>query len=251
MTQAPIGHIHSTENFGTVDGPGIRYVIFVQGCRMRCKFCHNPDTWKMSGGKDYTADELLEMAERYRPYWDEMGGITVSGGEPLLQIPFVTDLFKKAKERGINTCLDTSGQGFSRDPKYLEQFNELMNYTDLVMLDIKLIEPHLHKKLTKLDNEPILDMAKYLNEIHQPMWIRHVLLPGWSDKDEYLDALHDFLTPLTNIEKVEVLPYHTMGKFKWDEMGLHYELEGVEPPTADRVKNAKERLHVEDYPRKK
>lgn len=242
------GHIHSTENFGTVDGPGIRYVIFVQGCRMRCKFCHNPDTWKTSGGKNYTADELLDMAERYRPYWGEEGGITVSGGEPLLQLPFLIDLFKKAKQRGIHTCLDTCGQPFTKKEPFFSHFKELMTYTDLILLDIKHIRDEIHTKLTTCSNTPILEMARYLSDTNQPVWIRHVLLPEWSDHDDDLKALHQFLTTLDNIQKVEVLPYHTMGKFKWEELGIPYELEGIDPPSDERVKNAKRLLHVEDYP---
>lgn len=243
------GKIHSTENFGTVDGPGIRYVIFAQGCHMRCKFCHNPDTWKTTGGKEYTADELLDQAERYRPYWRDGGGITVSGGEPLLQLPFLLDLFKKAKKRGIHTCLDTCGQPFTRKEPFFSMFNELLQYTDLILLDIKHIDPTVHLDLTRCSNEPILEMATYLSEVNQPVWIRHVLLPQWSDNDDALDRLHTFLTTLNNIEKVEILPYHTMGKFKWDELGLTYELDGIEPPTEDRIKNAKQRLHVDEYPK--
>ena len=245
------GHIHSTENFGTVDGPGIRYVIFAQGCHMRCKFCHNPDTWKLSGGKEYTANELMDMAERYRPYWGEEGGITVSGGEPLLQLPFLLELFKEAKKRGIHTCIDTCGQPFTKKEPFFSMFNELLDYTDLILLDIKHIDPKTHLALTHCSNEPILEMAKYLSEVKQPVWIRHVLLPQWSDKDDALDRLHQFLLTLHNIEKIEILPYHTMGKFKWDELGLTYELDGIEPPTQDRINNAKQRLHINDYPQKR
>lgn len=244
MTKQHLGHVHSTENFGTVDGPGIRYVIFMQGCRMRCKFCHNPDTWKTSGGKTYIADELLDMAERYRPYWKDNGGITVSGGEPLLQLPFLVELFKKAKQRGIHTCLDTCGQPFTKKEPFFSLFNELMEYTDLILLDIKHIRDDIHTKLTTCSNQPILDMACYLSEIKQPVWIRHVLLPEWSDNDQYLDELEQFIATLSNVEKVEVLPYHTMGKFKWDELGIPYELEGIEPPTEERIQNAKKRLHI-------
>lgn len=248
MMTTPLGHIHSTENFGTVDGPGIRYVIFAQGCRMRCKFCHNPDTWNTSGGQTYTADELLDKAEHYRPYWSDDGGITVSGGEPLLQLPFLLDLFKKAKQRGIHTCIDTCGQPFTKEEPFFSMFNELMKYTDLILLDIKHIDLKTHTKLTHCSNEPILEMAQYLSEINQPVWIRHVLVPEWSDYDQDLDRLHQFLTTLNNIQKVEILPYHTMGKFKYEELGIPYELEGIEPPTAERIENARQKLHVSEYP---
>ena len=243
------GIIHSTENFGTVDGPGIRFVIFTQGCRMRCKFCHNPDTWKLRTGKEkeYTAKELLDKAERYRPYWGENGGITVSGGEPLLQLPFLIELFKEAKKRGIHTCLDTCGQPFTKKDPFFSQFNELLEYTDLILLDLKHIDPKVHLELTKCENEPILEMATYLSEVNQPVWIRHVLLPEWSDKDEYLDRLHIFIDTLNNVERIEVLPYHTMGKFKWDQLGIPYELEDIQPPTPERIKNANLRLHTGKY----
>ncbi|MCB5950685.1 pyruvate formate lyase-activating protein [Enterococcus sp. BWT-B8] len=248
MTEAVKGRIHSTENFGTVDGPGVRFIIFTQGCRMRCQFCHNPDTWKIgSGGKEVTTDEVLEEALKYRSYWGEKGGITVSGGEPLLQMNFLIDLFKKAKALGINTTLDTCGKPFTREEPFFSQFQELMKYTDLILFDIKHIDNKQHKLLTSLGNENILEMAEYLSEINQPVWIRHVLVPERSDYDEYLIRLNDFVKTLNNVDKLEILPYHTMGKYKWDDLGLAYPLEGINPPTDDRVENAKKLLHVEDY----
>ena len=199
MTTPVTGRIHSTENFGTVDGPGVRFIVFTQGCRMRCQFCHNPDTWKIgSGGRVVTTDEVLEEALRFRSYWGEKGGITVSGGEPLLQMDFLIDLFKKAKAQGIHTTLDTCGKPFTREEPFISQFDELMKYTDLLLFDIKHIDNEQHKLLTTQD-------------------------------------------------KVEVLPYHTMGKYKWEELGIPYPLEGIEPPKNDRVENAKKLLHVEDY----
>lgn len=249
MDQAIKGSIHSTENFGTVDGPGVRFVIFTQGCRMRCQFCHNPDTWKIGAktAKEYTADELLEEALKYRAYWGEDGGITVSGGEPLLQVDFLIELFKKAKVLGIHTTLDTCGKPFTREEPFFSKFTQLMEYTDLILFDIKQIDNEAHKQLTTQSNENILDMARYLSEINQPVWIRHVLVPFRSDYDEFLIRLDAFIKTLRNVDKVEILPYHTMGKFKWDELGLTYPLEGIEPPTNDRVENAKELLHVADY----
>lgn len=236
------GRVHSTENFGTVDGPDVRFVIFMQGCRMRCQFCHNPDTWKINEGTERTVDDLLNEAERFRHYWGEEGGITVSGGEPLLQIDFVTALFKEAKKRGIHTCLDTCGQPFTYDEPFFSKFNELLDYTDLILLDIKHINDAKHKQITQHSNQPIIKLAKYLSEVNQPVWIRHVLVPTLSDFDEDLHQLDDFIQTLDNVQKVEVLPYHTMGRFKWDELGIPYPLDGVEPPTEERVKNAKQIL---------
>lgn len=238
------GYVHSLESFGSVDGPGVRYVIFLTGCAMRCQFCHNPDTWNMQAGTLYTADELLKNAVRYRSYWGENGGITVSGGEPLLQMEFLTELFRKAKEQGIHTTLDTSGNPFTREEPFFGKMQELMKYTDLVMLDIKHIDDEKHKLLTGWTNENILDMAKYLDEIQKPVWIRHVLVPERSDEDTALEKLHEFIEGLDNVEKVEVLPYHTLGAYKWKELGYEYPLEGINPPTKERVEHAKEVLHA-------
>ena len=241
------GYVHSLESFGSVDGPGVRYVIFLSGCAMRCQFCHNPDTWQMKTGTEYTADELLEKACRYRSYWGSKGGITVSGGEPLLQIDFLLELFQKAKERGINTTLDTCGNPFTREEPFFSKFQELMKVTDLVMLDIKHIDDEQHKILTGQTNKNILDMAEYLSEIGKPVWIRHVLVPERSDKDEYLHRLHDFIETLDNVEKVEVLPYHTLGVYKWKELGIPYQLEGIDPPSQERVENANRILETAKY----
>jgi len=238
------GYVHSLESFGSVDGPGVRYVIFLTGCAMRCQFCHNPDTWNMQAGTLYTADELLKTAMRYRSYWGEKGGITVSGGEPLLQIEFLTELFRKAKEQGVHTTLDTSGNPFTREEPFFGKMQELMKYTDLVMLDIKHIDDEKHKILTGHTNENILDLAKYLDEIGKPVWIRHVLVPERSDEDAALEKLHTFIEGLGNVEKVEVLPYHTLGAYKWKELGYEYPLEGINPPTKERVEHAKQVLHA-------
>lgn len=238
------GYVHSLESFGSVDGPGVRYVIFLAGCAMRCQFCHNPDTWNMQTGTPYTADELLEKAMRYRSYWGENGGITVSGGEPLLQIDFLIELFRKAKEQGIHTTLDTSGNPFTREEPFFGKFQELMQYTDLFLLDIKQIDDEQHKILTGCTNQNILDLAGYLSDEKKPVWIRHVLVPQRSDNDEYLDRLRAFLDTLQNVEWVEVLPYHTLGVYKWKELGLSYPLEGIDPPTKERIENAKEKLRT-------
>ena len=239
-----IGHIHSTESFGAADGPGVRFIIFMQGCHMRCRYCHNPDTWKMDGGDEVTADEILKRALRFKPYWGKDGGITISGGEPLLQIDFVIELFKKAKDLGINTCIDTAGNPFTKEEPFFSKFEELMKYTDLLLLDLKEINPARHKDLTGFDNSNIIEMAKYLSEINKPVWIRHVLVPEHSDFDEDLDALGDFIDTLSNVDRVEILPYHTLGKFKWENLGIPYTLESISPPSAERIENAKNRIHA-------
>lgn len=238
------GYVHSIESFGAADGPGIRYIIFLQGCNMRCRYCHNPDTWKCndSTAKLYTAEELLDKAERNKPYWRDNGGITVSGGEALVQIDFLLDLFKKAKERGINTCLDTSGNPFTREEPFFDKFEELMKYTDTILLDIKHIDSDKHKELTGHPNDNILDLARYLSDIGKPVWIRHVLVPEYTDFDEYLYKLREFIDTLKNVERVEVLPYHTLGTFKWEKLGISYPLEGIAPPSKDRVENARKIL---------
>lgn len=242
-----IGRIHSIESFGSVDGPGIRFVTFLKGCSMRCQFCHNPDTWDMNGGETKTADELLSQALRYKTYWKKEGGITVSGGEPLLQIDFLIEFFKKAKQKGIHVTLDTSGSPFTRKEPFFSKFNELMKVTDLVMLDIKQINEEEHKILTGCSNSNILDMAKYLSEIKKPVWIRHVLVPGGSDNDEQLIKLDKFIKTLNNVDRVQVLPYHSLGTFKWENLGIDYPLKDVEPPTKERIENANKLLHTKEY----
>lgn len=232
------GFVHSIESFGSVDGPGIRFLIFLQGCPMRCQFCHNPDSWKTGVGEEWYADDLLDKAERFRSYWGEKGGITVSGGEALLQIDFLLELFEKAKQRGINTCLDTSAQLFACKGTFFEKFEQLMKVTDTVLLDIKHIDDEEHRKLTKHSNKNILDCARYLSDIKKPVWIRHVLIPNITDKDEYLVRLQDFLKTLDNVERIDVLPYHTMGIYKYEKLGIDYPLKNVAPPSAARVANA-------------
>lgn len=238
------GRIHSTESFGAADGPGVRFIVFLQGCRMRCRYCHNPDTWSTEGGTEMTAEEILDRAVRYQSYWRNGGGITVSGGEPLLQIDFLTELLRQAKERGIHTVIDTAGNPFTTEEPFFGKFRELMKYTDLLLLDMKEFNPDRHKALTGFDNANILKMAEYLSEIGKPVWIRHVLVPKHSDFDKDLERLNEFLSTLSNVERVEILPYHTLGKFKWENLGMAYLLEGIEPPSEDRILNAKEKLHI-------
>lgn len=232
------GFVHSTESFGSVDGPGIRFLIFLQGCSMRCQFCHNPDSWAVGKGEEWTADDLLDKAERFRTYWGDKGGITVSGGEALMQIDFLIELFEKAHQRGINTCLDTSAQPFKRNGVFFEKFERLMSVTDTVLLDIKHINEEEHHKLTRHSNKNILDCARYLSEIHKPVWIRHVLVPGITTQDEYLEQLRDFIATLTNVERIDVLPYHTLGVYKYEKLGIPYPLEGINPPTSEQVAHA-------------
>ncbi len=236
------GRIHSLESFGSVDGPGLRYIIFLKGCDMRCKYCHNVDTWDPKSDMQFDANELLDKAERYRSYWKNGGGITVSGGEALLQIDFLLELFREAKKRGINTCLDTSAQPFTREQPFFGKFEELMTYTDLLLFDIKHIDDEEHKKLTGHTNVNILDCARYLSDIEKPIWIRHVLVPGITDNDEYLKKTREFIDTLKNVERIDVLPYHSMGEYKFKELGIPYQLTGVEPPTKERVENAKKIL---------
>ena len=239
-----IGYIHSIETFGSVDGPGVRFIVFMQGCPMRCQYCHNPDSWKTRVGEQTTTDELLEKALRYRSYWGDKGGITVSGGEALMQMEFVTELFEKAHAMGINTCLDTSAQPFTRKSPWFDNFQKLMAVTDTILLDIKHIDDEEHRKLTRFSNENILDCARYLSEIAKPVWIRHVLVPGITDDDAYLLRLHDFLSTLKNIERIDVLPYHTLGTFKYEKLGIEYPLADVPTPTKERVDNARKILNA-------
>lgn len=241
------GNVHSIETFGSADGPGVRFIIFLRGCALRCKYCHNADTWAVHEDNWKSADELLDQAEHYRDYWGKNGGITVSGGEPLLQIDFLLELFEKAKQRNINTCIDTAGEPFTRNEPWFSKFNELMKYTDLLLMDIKHIDPIEHIKLTGKPNDNIQDMFHYLDEIHKPIWIRHVLVPGITDKDEYLYQTRNFIETLHNVERIDVLPYHSMGAYKWEKAGLTYPLRGVNPPSEERVENAREILNGEKH----
>ncbi|MGN0497957.1 MAG: pyruvate formate-lyase-activating protein [Acutalibacteraceae bacterium] len=241
------GYIHSTESFGSVDGPGVRFIVFMQGCNMRCKYCHNPDTWDKSGGREVTADEIIKVALRYRTYWGKKGGITISGGEPLLQMDFLIELCKKCKEQGISTVIDTAGKPFTREEPFFSKFNELLKYTDLIMLDLKHIDSKDHKDLTGFDNENILDLAQYLSEKNEPVWIRHVLVPGINDDDFSLNKLHKFIKTLKNVQRVEILPYHNLGEFKYEDLGIKYPLAGLRSPSKESIANAQRLLHITDY----
>ena len=238
------GNIHSFESFGTVDGPGIRYVVFMQGCPMRCKYCHNPDTWQVGAGKKYTAEAVFKEILKYKNYI-KSGGVTVSGGEPLLQAEFIAELFRLLKAEGIHTALDTSGVTFDKDnPQSVEKHLSVLRYTDLVLLDIKHIDEDEHKALTGFSNNRTLDFAQFLSENGKKMWIRHVLVPDITDNDEYLHKLKRFIDGLSTVERVELLPYHTMGEVKYERLGMQYPLKGVLPPSKERIENARKILKI-------
>ncbi len=223
------GRIHSLESFGTVDGPGVRYVVFVQGCPMRCKYCHNPDTWEMNAGTLMDTDYIIEQYERNIGFYKD-GGITVTGGEPLMQIDFLIELFTKCKAKGIHTCIDSSGIAFNpSNPDLMAKFDALMPLTNLVMLDIKHIDPEKHIELTSQKNENILKFAEYLSEKNVDTWIRHVVVPGITDDDEYLYKLGYFIGGLSSLKALDVLPYHDMGKTKYEKLGIDYVLKDVPP----------------------
>lgn len=218
------GYIHSLETFGTVDGPGVRFVVFFQGCPMRCLYCHNPDTWHMQDGTEMSADEILQKFERNRAFYTT-GGLTATGGEPLLQMDFLIELFQKAKEKGIHTCLDTSGILFDpKDPEKMQKFETLAKVTDLVMLDIKHMENAEHEKLTGHSNRNVFAFAEFLKEREIPVWIRHVAVPGITNQKEELEALGEYLKTLPNMEKLEILPYHALAVPKYENLGLEYPL---------------------------
>lgn len=240
-----LANVHSIETFGSVDGPGLRYILFLKGCRLRCAFCHNADTWDLNSDDQRSADQILNHAERYRSYWGSEGGITVSGGEPLLQIDFLIELFKKAKQRNINTCIDTAGETFTKEGEWFTKFEELMHYTDILLVDIKHIDRNRHIRLTGKPNDNILEMFQYLSAINKPIWIRQVLVPGWTDDIEDLKKTRAFIETLSNVKKIEILPYHNMGAYKWEKLGMKYPLEGVEAPDQESIALADKVLHGE------
>lgn len=255
------GWIHSVESFGTVDGPGLRMVVFVQGCPMRCAYCHNPDSWAEKRGILMSSEELIEKFLRNRSYYRN-GGITVSGGEPLYQMDFVMDLFKKAKKAGISTCLDTSGvmfpyrktvsgwekaqNGIHEEIRshgagtLLSEYEELLSVTDLVLLDIKHMDAEAHRKLTAHSNEAVFAFLEFLEEKQIPVWIRRVAVPGYTDSEEELLRLGEYIGGFSNLQAVEVLPYHTMGLSKYKEMGLKYRLEGVPEMDVETAKKKRQ-----------
>ena len=236
-----MGRVHSFETFGLVAGPGVICVIFLAGCPMRCRYCHNPDTWDPKGGTEMTAEEIFKKAYRYKNYWKNNGGITVSGGEALLQMDFVTEIFRLAKAKSIHTALDTSGVLFAPDnADWMRRFDDLMAVTDLFILDLKEMDPQKHKALTGCDNAGILAMARYLGKHKKEMWIRHVLVPGLTDDEEGLRAIHDLIEETGSVSRAEILPYHTLGIFKWENLGIPYTLNDARVPTPEEVKRAEE-----------
>ena len=227
--------VHSFESFGTVDGPGIRYVIFLKGCHLSCKYCHNRDTWDIKGGSYKSLDEIFEQIKRYRPYFKSSnGGVTVTGGEPLLQVKFLIELFKNLKKAGIHTCIDTSGM-----VNLTEDVKKLLKLTDLVLLDIKHINSEKCKELTGHDNKKELEFARYLSQNDIPMWIRQVIVPGITDDEKDIITLKEFVKKLKTVEKVEFLPYHTVGKYKWKEIREKYEIEDIRNATQEDIKRVK------------
>ena len=242
-----LGYIDSFESFALVDGPGVRSVLFLQGCPFRCLYCHNPETWEFIKKNPLTPKQVLDKLLRYKPYWKDHGGITISGGEPLSQIDFILALAKLAKKEGITTVIDTAGGPFSREEPFFSKFNELLKYVDLFLLDIKSIDSSIHKTITGKDNKNIIDLFRYLDEKGFPIWIRHVLVPSYTDDDEMLRRTSEFIASLNNVERVEVLPYHAMAIPKYEKLGIPYRLKDIFSPSKERVKNAEEILNVNKY----
>ena len=236
------GYIHSIESFGTVDGPGLRFVVFFQGCPMRCRYCHNPDTWQPNTGTEMTVEEIMAKFMRNKSFYSS-GGITVTGGEPLLQIDFLTQLFIRCKREGVHTCIDTSGITYNpQNADYMAKLDNLMQYTDLVMLDLKHIDDEKHRSLTGHSNKNILEFVKYLDSKKVPVWVRHVVVPTVTDEPEYWDKLGRFMATVSNIKALDVLPYHTMGVKKYEEMGIDYPLAGIQPRDKELALQARQTI---------
>jgi pyruvate formate lyase activating enzyme len=229
------GRIHSIETCGTVDGPGIRYVVFTQGCPLRCLSCHNPDCREPHEGKEVTVDELITDIQKYRSYMKSSGGgVTISGGEPLMQPEFVKEIFRRCREIGIHTALDTSGY------VQLATAKPVIDHVDLVLLDIKSFDPHIYHQVTNVSLEPTLNFARYLSEIDKPVWIRFVLVPNLTDRPDNIQGLAEFISSLKNVEKVEILPFHKMGEYKWEQLGYEYKLRDTPAASPELVATAKE-----------
>lgn len=217
------GRVHSIESMGLVDGPGVRTVVFLQGCKLRCAYCHNPDTWARDGGTEMTPEELMKKILRYKPYFERSGGgVTFSGGDPLLQPEFLLEMLKLCKENNIHTTLDTAGYGFG-------EYKEILSYTDLVLLDIKHVDDIGYKNLTGRSKQGLNQFLAALEKTDVKLWIRHVVVPGITDSEEHMKKLQEIIKEIKNVEKVELLPYHTLGVTKYDKLGISYRLSGVEP----------------------
>lgn len=231
------GYIHSTESFGTVDGPGVRFVVFFQGCPIRCQYCHNPDTWEFRKGKEVSVKDILAEYDKCREFL-KSGGITATGGEPLAQPDFLLELFHDAKKENIHTCLDTSGAVFN--PDNTEKIDEILKYTDLVMLDIKHMDSENHKSLTGIGNENILCFAEHLRDLKIPVWIRRVVVPNLTDDEQELFRLGEFLATLSNLKALDVLPYHDMARKKYEELGIEYPLPYTPPMSKEGAIKARD-----------
>lgn len=239
--------VHSFESFGTVDGPGVRFVVFLQGCPMRCKYCHNPDTWAFNEGNKLDVHEVRSEILKYKNYIKK-GGVTISGGEPLAQIDFIIELFTLLKEDGIHTCIDTSGIMFDKNnPNLVAKYDKLVELTDLFIVDIKHIDREAHLELTAQPIDRPQDFFRYLSDKHQDIWVRVVLVDGYTNDEGVLKRIRSFIDTLNNVVRVEVLPYHTMGLVKYEKMGIKYPLKGVERPSKESVLKAKEILGAFDY----
>lgn len=217
--------IHSIETLGTHDGPGVRMVVFVQGCQFRCVYCQNPDTLDVNGGTLVEIKELVERAIHQQSYFGSKGGVTVSGGEPLLQRTKLTAFFKLLHAEKINTCLDTNGRLINQEVK------ELLEHTDLVLLDVKHINDEWHHKLTGLSNKNTLEFAAYCESIGKPMWLRYVLVPGWTDQPEYLEQWAQHFSNYKTVQRVELIPFHQLGQHKWEMLSMQYRLKNILTPT--------------------
>ncbi len=229
------GKIHSIETCGTVDGPGIRYIVFTQGCPLRCKYCHNPDTWKAQDGQEADTEELIQDIIKYKSFMHfSKGGVTISGGEPFLQPEFIKDLLQKCKANNIHTAIDTSGF------VTIEKADPILDFVDLVLLDIKCYNPEVFKNLTGVPLEPTLQFANHLATRNIPIWLRYVLVPGLTDAEEDIEHLAEFLSTLPNLERLDILPFHKMGEYKWEQLGYHYELSDTVEPTPAEVTKARE-----------
>lgn len=242
-----LGYYQSIESFALVDGPGVRSVLFLQGCPFRCLFCHNPDTWPFLKTNPISPEEAFAKLSRFKPYWKGNGGITVSGGEPLSQLDFLVDFAKICRKNGISLAVDTAGGPFHREEKWLQKFDSLLENSDLFLMDMKVFDPKIHKELVGADNANILDLYHYLAEKSFPIWVRRVLVPGWNDDPKILAQEGEFLASLGNVKRIEVLPYHTLGTFKYKKLGIPYRLEGVNPPSEEQIKEAERLLRVTNY----
>ena len=246
-----LGYYQSIESFALVDGPGVRSVIFLQGCPYRCLFCHNPDTWPFLKTNPIEAQEAFKKLSRFKPYWGDKGGITVSGGEPLSQIDFLLELGEICKKENVSFVIDTAGGPFSKNPQFLAKFDRLLSFCCLFLLDMKVIDRKQHQKLVGADNQNVLEMYEYLAKKHFPIWVRRVLVPGYNDKEEWLKKEWDYLASLGNVQRIEVLPYRTLGVFKYKKLGIPYPLDGVNQPSEEEIERAKKLLKADECPYEK